>query len=293
MAIPKSVLHRNPVNSSVDTNPESGAGVAGSVNYSSPVATPKHAHVAKFVEATASNFKTHSRLIIDLAGEEKTGKTHFAFTCPAPIFEHSFDIGNEGVIDKFLLKKKIMVAEYELEVQPDSDAGAREVAECANRLWEQFVSNFRDGLASCGNGTTMIDTGTEMWELLRLARFGKLTQIMPQQYTAVNKEMQSLIRECYNHNGSTIFLTKMKPEWENYKDANGRDKSRKTGSMERSGFKDMPFQVQVVATCNREDQEEGGSVFSVTIDSCRQNPEMNNATIENADFDTLASLVLG
>lgn len=231
----------------------------------------------------------HRRLIINAEGEDKSGKNHFGFTAPGPIFEHSFDIGNEGVVEKFQNKKKIYIAEYELELQP-GEAAAQEVAEAADKVWANFISNYRDGLSSCGNGTTLIDTGTEMWELLRLARFGKLTQVMPHHYGPVNKEMQEAIREGFGHNCNVIFLHKLKDEWENYTDASGKEKGRKTGRKSRVGFSDMPFLVQINLRCERVEREGGGSDFQITIDDCRQNPDINGMSLPN-DFDTLMGMV--
>lgn len=248
-----------------------------------PVVSPR------FVEAKSSP-EYGKRLIVDIAGEEKTGKTHFGLTAPGPVFMHSFDIGTEGVLEKFVAQgKRIMVAEYQLTLQP-GEGTDKQVADAANHVWEQFVENFRDGLASAGQGTTLVDTGTEMWELIRLARFGRLVQIMPHHYTSLNKEMQGLIRESYNHNGSTVYTTKMKPEWESYIGPDGKEKSRKTGRMERSGFKDMPFQVQVVGECTRADRVGGGSDFGLMVESCRQNPEINGVEVPN-DFDMLLTMV--
>lgn len=241
----------------------------------------------KFVEAKPST--RTPRLVIEAAGIFKSGKSHFGFTAPAPIYQHSFDIGNEGVIDKFLLKKKIYVAEYELTVQP-GEASDQEVADAASLVWDQFVSNFRDGLASCGNGTSVIDTSTEMWELLRLARLGKLLQVPAIFYARINKEMRTLLREVYNHNGNTIFLSQSKPVWEQYKGTDGKDKSRKTGEYERTGFNELPSQVQVVSTCRRVDREGGGSDFEMEINDCRVQPDINGMVIEN-DFDVLMSMV--
>ena len=41
------------------------------------------------------------RLVISLAGFEKTGKTHLAFTGKSPIVIFNLDLGTEGVIEKF------------------------------------------------------------------------------------------------------------------------------------------------------------------------------------------------
>ena len=247
---------------------------------------PSNANTS-FVEAKVST--RTPRLVVEASGIFKSGKSHFGFTAPAPIYQHSFDIGNEGVIDKFLLKKKIYVAEYELTVQP-GEASDQEVADAASVVWDAFVANFRDGLASCGNGTSIVDTSTEMWELLRLCRLGKLLQVPAIFYARINKEMRTLLREVYNHNGNTIFLSQSKPVWESYKGTDGKDKSRKTGEYERTGFNELPSQVQVVSTCERVDRDGGGSDFQMTINDCRSQPDINGLVIEN-DFEALMSLV--
>lgn len=233
----------------------------------------------------------YHRLIVNAEGEEKSGKNHFGFSAPGPIYEHSFDIGNEGVVQKFQSDKKIYIAEYELATQP-GEADARAVAESADKLWQQYLSNYRDGLASCGNGTTLVDTGTETWELLRLARFGKLTQVMPHHYGPVNKEMQEMIREGFGHKCNVVFLHKQKDEWENYVDGTGKEKGRKTGRKTRVGFNDLPFLVQVNVHCERVDQQGGGSDFQITVEDCRQNPDLNGVVMPN-DFELLLGQVFG
>lgn len=237
----------------------------------------------------------NKRMIISLSGEEKTGKDHCALTFPEPIYIHSFDIGLEGVVDKFINgpfgHKRIYVAEYELEVQP-GEASAQVVADSADKVWNQFVSNYKDGLASCGQGTTVVDTLSEAWELVRLSRFGKLTQVMPHMYGPVNAEFRDILREAYDHDGNTVFLSKLVDEWENYTDSTGKEKGRKTGNKTRKGFSDLPFQVQINAICNREDQAGGGSEFSVTIEDCRFNPDANGITVPN-DYDMIHLAVFG
>lgn len=243
-------------------------------------------HATGFVLASSP---VYQRLIVNAEGEEKSGKNHFAFTAPGPIYEHSFDIGNEGVVQKFQSKKKIYIAEYELELQP-GEGTDKEVATAADKVWSEFLANYHDGLNSCGNGTTLVDTGTEMWELLRLARFGKLTQVMPHHYGPVNKEMQEAIREGFGHHCNVIFLHKLKDEWENYTDSSGKEKGRKTGKKARVGFSDIPFLVQVNLQCQRVDNEGGGSSFQITVEDCRQNSEVNGLVMDN-DFEALLGTV--
>jgi hypothetical protein len=227
------------------------------------------------------------RMIISLTGEEKSGKNFCSFTAPAPIYVHSFDVGLDGVVQQFQDQKEIYVADYELSLQP-GEASPQEVAEAADKVWTQFLSNYRDGLASCGNGTTVVDTDTECYELLRLARFSRLAQIPPHMYGPVNAELRGMVREAYDFDANVFFLSKKCSVWENYTDSSGKERGRKTNEKARKGFGDLPFLVQVVATTNRSDENE----FSVTIEDCRFNPEANGVTVPN-DYDFIMSAIFG
>lgn len=232
------------------------------------------------------------RLIASIAGPEKTGKDHMAFTSnePGKIYVHSFDIGLEGVIQKFQEEKEIMVAEYELTVQPGSGASDREVGEAANVVWEQFLSNYRDSLSDTAKeGMVVVDTGTEAWELLRLASFGKLTQVMPHHYSKPNAEFRDLLRSGFDAT-NVVWLHKMKDEWENYTEK-GQEKGRRTGRKKFVGMNDVPFLVQVSVETFRNELEGGGSEFRCRVVDCRDNPDINGMELNN-DFNELMDMVL-
>lgn len=275
-----SVPKRNPIATPA-------AAVAESPVASSPRASTFVSTTApvKFSRAVAS---TNRRMIISVCGEEKAGKNYFSFTFPAPIYVHSFDIGLEGTIEQFIDKKEIYTAEYELEVQPGQGASPQEVSESATRLWENFVSNYKDSLVSARQGTVVLDTDSEVYELLRLARFGKLTQVMPHHYGPVNAEFRDIVRSAYDHQSNLFLIGRMGDEWLN--DASG--KGNKTGQRIRKGFGDLPYLTQINALCERVDQEGGGSTFQAVIESCRFNPECNGATVGN-DYDALRLAVFG
>jgi hypothetical protein len=251
-----------------------------------------------FVKSTG---RMKSRMVVSLTGEDHSGKNHCAFTAPAPLYVHSFDPGIEGVVEKFngshpefaaiYGSKDIYVATYELAIQP-GDAAPQVVAESADQLWQQFIANYRDGMASCGNGTTIVDTDTEAYELIRLARFGKLTQIMPHHYGPINAEFRAFLRESQGMPGNVFMLSKYVDEWENFVDASGKEKGRKTGGKVRKGFGELPFLMQVCGISERIDQLGGGSQFQITITDCRQRPECNGTAVQN-DYDMLRLVVLG
>lgn len=217
-----------------------------------------------------------NRIIVSLSGLEKQGKTHFSLTAPGPIAFFSVDIGEEGVIGKFMDTKRIEVYEVEHLGEDAADKAPDE--------WKRFINAYRFALRHGDFKTIVLDTATELWELLRLSRFGRLTQVMPHHYGPVNAEFRTLIREAYGFNKNLILLHKMKQEYIGEK---------KTGKWERAGFSDTGFLVQVNARAYRYSESDGGN-FAIQVDDCRQNPDLCEMEFEGpmCNFQMLACNVL-
>jgi hypothetical protein len=227
------------------------------------------------------------RLVVAVDGMDKEGKTNFALTAPGPIAYHDFDIGGEGVIQKFQTDKTIFQADYGVKLIKGEESAA--VMKKAGPVWDNFINNWKLMLAGMENGTVrtgILDTAGEAWEYLRLARLGKLTQIMPHHYTALNAEFRALIKDVFDTTGSLVLLHKLKAEWKN--DAAG--KGNKTGNMERAGFSETGFLVQINTRAWR-DYKTGD--FHLTVTNCRQNPEIAGLDLVNdmCTFPTLATFV--
>lgn len=231
------------------------------------------------------------RLVCAIDGLEKGGKTNFALTMPGPIAYQSFDIGLEGVIEKFESLKPIFLAEYGIKV--DKGDSPEEVSKKVAPEWTRFVKDYKDVMIPGMKKTPgtqgyvcsgVWDTGSEIWEVLRLARLGKLTQVMPHHYTQLNTEFQSLVREVFDTPGNMCILHKLKPEW---KDNPATGKGNKTGAYERAGYGGMGFLVQVNATAWRDPIT---GVFHLTVKDCRQNPACAGLDLEGdmATFPWLA-----
>lgn len=208
------------------------------------------------------------RLIVSVQGQEKTGKTHFALTAPGPIGFQDIDIGVEGVIEKFTHDKEIHLAEYTLDFPFEQRA--------AEQMWKQFSSDFKRLLGSHVK-TGIVDNASEAWDLLRVAKFGRLTQIMPHLYTVVNSEFRGLLKMAYKSDANLILLHKVKKEYIN---------DSFTGKYERNGFNDVGYLVQVVV----ETYKESGKFFLRVLAS-RQNPGIEGLVIENPTFQKLGVAV--
>ena len=225
------------------------------------------------------------RIIIALDGQEKCGKTHFALTAPAPIAVISTDVGLDGVVQKYQSDKEIWVAEFQVDMNELKGLGVETAAKEARKTLAGIKKAYRDVL---GEAKTIIwDTATEVWEIMRMAEFGKLDQVKPHHYGPVNSAYRSMLRMSYDNDYTNlVLLHKVKDEYVN-------DKT--TGHKKRSGFSDTGFLVQVNGNCWK-DRDPGIGVpdrFHMTITDCRHNPEAEGMDLsgEDCSFPVLASLV--
>ena len=221
----------------------------------------------------ASN-QAPKRLIINLAGLEKTGKTHLALTGRQPIFMFSIDVGTEGVVEKFV-NRGIEVWEYKIHVEKSVSEGNEQA------MWDHWKAQWLDLkmklwlVYQMNPGTVIIDTWGECYELARLAHFGK-AGAMPNQYPVVYADLRAMVRWGYDSlTSTTIFLHKMGVKYNT------------VDQLEVKGFSDMDYLVQLNLRNGRVDASEPGQMpeFMTWIKDCRQNPLCNGFTLKGDQFD--------
>lgn len=181
------------------------------------------------------------RIVLCTTAAEKTGKTHFAFSAPGPIAAISTDTGTIEVAKPYRRRgKKIIINHFKAAAEIIQDEG-KGVQNAAEREWKRCTDSYTAIIGDKRIRTLVIDTGSEMWELCRLARFGKLTQVMPHHYGPVNAEFRAIIKGAYDRTDlNCIFIHKVKKE---YKAMGKEGKECWTGRMERAGFSDFPYLV--------------------------------------------------
>jgi hypothetical protein len=231
----------------------------------------------KEVEFVQIKVASPKRLVLSVDGPPKSGKTHFTLTAPGPITEHDLDLGLEGVVEQEIKRnpdKVIYSFQYAIPhsaALPGSPFAA--MADAARGVWETFCKNFRASIPK--SRTVVVDTGSEAWNLCRLARLGKLVQVMPVQYTAVNSEFRQLTQlALLNSETNVIYTHKMKAVYKN---------DQKTEEVERAGFGDIEYDVQAVVRTERDFTKVGIEQFSVLIEECRLNPLASGMRFTGAD----------
>jgi hypothetical protein len=222
---------------------------------------------------TRANSAVKRRLILSIEALEGSGKTRFALTAPGPIAFINFDYGLEGVVEAFQVKKPIYVANVKLNFDGSKD----QIVKAAEQELTTFEKNYQTALKQAK--TIVVDTGTELWELMRLAAFGKLAQVMPHHYAPVNQEMTRLIKLAYDSDANLIVTHKLKEQWVN---------DKRTGQYEFAGMKDIPFLVQ--AHARLWSAEDG---YHLRVGKCRQNAQVTGLELMNdmITFPTLAQFV--
>jgi hypothetical protein len=230
-----------------------------------------------------------SRLIVAVAAREKQGKTHFSLTAPGPIVTFNADIGLEGVVHKFLREgKEILV--YNI---PMPEANSKNVEKEASKVWGDLEAATDAALDNPAVRTVVFDTATEIWEIVRLAYFGKLSEIKPHHYSGVNAEFRRFLKKAYKTDKNLILVQKMKAEYVN---------NNRTGEWEMAGFSDTPFIVQAVIHPFRVDKplkvddetilDKGD--FGVKIFESRHNPATNGLILSGdvATFPFVAATII-
>lgn len=192
--------------------------------------------------------KATRRICMSVEGREKKGKTHLALTAPGPMVYFNLDDGLDRVEPnvKFpdLDLRVINVPSVAKNGHPDM------IADQALKVWETIRTQHINALDSAR--TVVYDSFTEMWEIIRLARFGKLTQVSPQHYGTVNREFHEFIREFTQRTANLILLHKVMPEFEN------------KVNMERKGFSHIGFDVDDFV---RVERDETGQFYVEVIES--------------------------
>jgi hypothetical protein len=230
------------------------------------------------------------RLIIGLDALERKGKTHFALTAPGPIAYLQMDPGGDDVLPKakkLFPKKEFVHTKYYVDIKPSDAADRVKVTGIANAIWSKTVQDFELILPALGRGTLVVDTASEWFTCLKLARFGKLTQVMPEDYAPVHSEYKRLLRMVYQSQANVIFLHKLKAEYDRPAgEANKKGSGKKTGNLIRDGYSGTGYEMQINA---RADKEEDGT-FIIRVTDCRQNPDLDGQEIPVGEMTGFADL---
>lgn len=217
------------------------------------------------------------RVIANIQGMQKSGKTRLALTARKPIGYIAVEIGgDEGVVDQFIPTgvesfDGIQIAKIRMDspIYPNRedfkggkdgdkefDSAVSEAVQTASvPAIDAFYEAYYTSLANMA--TTVVDTGSDLWELLRLSNFGRLEKIPQLAYGQLNKSMDKLLDDAFSSPGSVIFLHHMKEKWDQVLDPNtGKSRGQASGVFDTAGYGGIKKKVQATIELWREDLSE-------------------------------------
>jgi hypothetical protein len=206
----------------------------------------------------ADKVELPQRAIISVEGMRGAGKTRFGLWGKAPVALLRFDQASEGALRELRAARPgaIKVSTFDFEkpstVKKENKVipADKDLIEMANGIYTAFVTDYRWALDN-GFKTVVIDDGSTIWDLLRLARLGKLAQIPPERYAFVNTEFKRLLKETLEHDATLVIITPMREEWSDYKDESGQRKSGRTGKWEAMGFNKLDYLAHAIVRLYR------------------------------------------
>jgi len=233
------------------------------------------------------------RLVLSVCGEWKSGKNYFAFGFPGPIYIHSFDKRIRGVVELFQDQKEIYICDYPspTEIQIAESYEETKISQQSGEVWDWFVAKFNESVEKTADeGTVIVDTGSEAYSLRLLKEFGRLKQNSSFAYDEPKAEFRALVRRS-QLGTNTVWIHKLKDEYS--KPTSPQDRGHKIGR-KFAGLTDFQYLVDANLLAEREDLEEGGSVYTVRILDCGvgRAAEINGTVIPN-DYDMLVSTIFG
>jgi hypothetical protein len=181
------------------------------------------------------------------------------------------DGGSKGVIDRFIAEGKDIIRPVEANGDPirfrHHDASSQDEWE---RTWERFKECFFDATNKRDVRTIVVDTETEMYELVRLAKLGRTEQVKERYYGSVNADMRKVIQVGKDSDKNIIFTRKVKNVYIG-------DKRQK--EFEGAGFSGTEYEAEAVVRAWKGSVEDPNT-FGFTFQMCRLRTELEN--VDNA-----------
>ena len=206
---------------------------------------------------------------LNVWGGEGSGKSHLAATCPKPAGVLDFDQNFDRVLESFDCDD-FKIAPIEYFSTADLEITQNKCKEAATKLEAYY------GDAMTWARSVIIDTDTELWELVRLAEHGTAQprgNRMDRLWGPPNTRMLRILRGWKAHHVSLITISQHREVYEEVK-RQGKKVSVATGEMQRAGFSKLLYTADASVRCYKEDGE-----FYSELTTCK-----NNISLEGMIF---------
>lgn len=190
---------------------------------------PKRADIIK-----SSGIK---RMVVRIGALDKNGKSTWALTAPPPIAYLDLNNRAEHVLDRFVGRG---IYHYKFDTLRASGQ------DDYRKLWEKYQLDFDDAIASDAR-SLVIDTDNDLWELRRLAQWGRESSV-PDQYGALNKDFRNMYDTLLSTDKNLVVVSEKRKKYitKQVKTKTGfREAGEWDGAYEFGGWSGTGFKVQL------------------------------------------------
>lgn len=232
-------------------------------------------------------------VMINIYGDTGTGRTRLALTSPGPIALAHTAEKIDGVVQKAKAEGKVI----RVHNFGGSFAGSQqEIIDQASTVWKRAQSLWNDAIDNWAR-TTIMDTDTEGWELIRLAYFGELNPKgrTDSLYGPVNARWRSMWKRYKReYQCNCIAISQTKDEYVTVKKQGGQS-SERTGKQIRAGQKGIPFDADVIIRTDKDFDDSGKRIFRATVEKAWYNGDLEGTVFENEEcrIPYIMSLITG
>lgn len=264
-------------------------------------------------------------MIINVEGEEKTGKSTFAYTAPLPMVVFSFDMGHERAIygklyPEFFQELDIAIHKYQKPTVAwaNGKASAKvayepfthdmtvyelpkpmqldpNVVEGFMAQWAYFLTICAAAMQDPNVQTIVIDTATLLYknkcdaylEELNAKGSGTRKQLLQIEYGHPNGEIRSVYDLATATGKNLVTVHHLRDHYVTMPNSKGEIESRPDGTMETDGMKETARKVDIAL---RIEKRKDGSLWG-TMPTCGPNLAMEGTPLPNPTWDMIMSTV--
>lgn len=223
------------------------------------------------------------KLAVASFGEAGTGKTQLITTMPHPIGVIPLDRKTRRTIAKANESsgKKIYFPKEDFIRHAKPMEVALMKPEEAMAYYTKHLTAIKDAIFSFAERkdivSVAIDSGTQLWEDIEFAHFGRAQRIMPRDRGPANQEMRDILNALQDKH--LIITHQAKEIWRN---------DKPTGKFEWAGWSKLDYYVSVLIEHTGPPADKD---FGLTIRQCQDAPELIGEKLLTGDmisFDNLA-----
>lgn len=231
------------------------------------------------IDGFTSDLSPDDKPCITVHGLDNSGKTRLAISAPDPIGVLALDKNSKRTVEKEaeLLNKVVIVNSTPF--LSDKEAIKLALVEDPNEVKKAYTEVYKrtldSGMRLADHNdirTVVIDTGSQLFDYVLFAHFGRRTQIPPTSRAAANQDMIDFMNALRSKN--VVIIHRSKEIWKSTgaTDKQGNPIKEPSGKFELEGFKNVGyFCTAAFELINKKTAKTLEEKFRVKVITCKTN----------------------